>query len=183
MIKKIRYRYTQLHKVLMLKWESWFSPHMQHLSLWTCLQIQVPCSHLDGTVRIKIKGVGGIIKYKVDAHGPIPWGRKRDSHLKKDRVTLTCIPLPKMKKTKFFLKENKLYINIMKKGIFQPFLNHFQNALLEERGWRRPFRRQPHSMPIPWAKLWYNTTFHASSKTTPFQTVYGRSPPPIVSYD
>ena len=36
---------------------------------------------------------------------------------------------------------------------------------------------------IPWAELWYNTTFHASTKVTPFQTVYSRSPPPLLSYD
>ncbi|TYK03741.1 ty3-gypsy retrotransposon protein [Cucumis melo var. makuwa] len=35
---------------------------------------------------------------------------------------------------------------------------------------------------IPWAELWYNTTFHASTRTTPFQTVYGRPPPPLISY-
>ena len=35
---------------------------------------------------------------------------------------------------------------------------------------------------IPWAKLWYNTTFHTSTKVTPFQTVYGR-PPIIIVWD
>ena len=35
---------------------------------------------------------------------------------------------------------------------------------------------------IPWAELWYNTTFHASSRSNPFQIVYGRSPPPLLSY-
>ncbi|KAA0056274.1 transposon Tf2-1 polyprotein isoform X1 [Cucumis melo var. makuwa] len=35
---------------------------------------------------------------------------------------------------------------------------------------------------IPWAELWYNTTFHASTWTTPFQAVYCRPPPPLLSY-
>ena len=35
---------------------------------------------------------------------------------------------------------------------------------------------------IIWAELWYNTTFHASSKTTPYQAVYGRPPPWLISY-
>ena len=35
---------------------------------------------------------------------------------------------------------------------------------------------------ILWAELWYNTTFHASTKITPFQTVYRRPPPPLLSY-
>ena len=35
---------------------------------------------------------------------------------------------------------------------------------------------------IPWAELWYNTTFHASTKTTPYQSVFGRTPPPLLSY-
>lgn len=34
----------------------------------------------------------------------------------------------------------------------------------------------------PWAELWYNTTIHASTKTTPFQLVFGRPPPPLISY-
>ncbi|TYK16028.1 uncharacterized protein E5676_scaffold32G00230 [Cucumis melo var. makuwa] len=32
------------------------------------------------------------------------------------------------------------------------------------------------------AELWYNTTFHSSTRTTPFQAVYGRPLPPLISY-
>lgn len=35
---------------------------------------------------------------------------------------------------------------------------------------------------ITCAELWYNTTFHASTKAAPFQLVFGRPPPPLVSY-
>ncbi|PNX98963.1 Ty3/gypsy retrotransposon protein [Trifolium pratense] len=32
---------------------------------------------------------------------------------------------------------------------------------------------------LPWAEFWFNTTFHASTKSTPFELVYGRKPPMI----
>ncbi|CAJ2641615.1 unnamed protein product [Trifolium pratense] len=38
------------------------------------------------------------------------------------------------------------------------------------------------AMWLPWAEYWYNTTFHASTGTTPFEVVYGRSPPVITNY-
>ena len=42
---------------------------------------------------------------------------------------------------------------------------------------------QPHKWDkfIPWAELWYNTTFHASTRSNPFEIVYGRQPP-LISY-
>jgi hypothetical protein len=36
---------------------------------------------------------------------------------------------------------------------------------------------------LPWAEYCYNTVFHSSLKTTPFNVVYGRDPPPLFLYD
>jgi hypothetical protein len=35
---------------------------------------------------------------------------------------------------------------------------------------------------LPWAEYWYNTTFHISTRMTPFQALYGRLPPSIPIY-
>ncbi|KAL4574562.1 hypothetical protein LXL04_021395 [Taraxacum kok-saghyz] len=35
---------------------------------------------------------------------------------------------------------------------------------------------------IPWAEFWYNSTFHGSTGTTPFEAVYGRKPPSVMQF-
>ncbi|WJX50794.1 hypothetical protein P8452_37049 [Trifolium repens] len=35
---------------------------------------------------------------------------------------------------------------------------------------------------IPWAEYWFNTTYHASTGKTPFEVVYGRTPPTMVRW-
>lgn len=43
---------------------------------------------------------------------------------------------------------------------------------------------QPKSWPewLSWAELWYNTTFHISTGTTPLEVVYGRKPPIVIHF-
>ena len=36
---------------------------------------------------------------------------------------------------------------------------------------------------LPWAEYWYNTTYHASINTSPFEVTYGRSPSMLNSYE
>ncbi|KAL0540119.1 hypothetical protein IC582_024349 [Cucumis melo] len=36
---------------------------------------------------------------------------------------------------------------------------------------------------LPWAKYWYNTTYQKALDMSPFQVVYGRKPPTLLSYE
>jgi hypothetical protein len=36
---------------------------------------------------------------------------------------------------------------------------------------------------LPWAEFCYNSSYQSALRTTPFQVVYGRHPPPLVKYD
>jgi len=35
---------------------------------------------------------------------------------------------------------------------------------------------------LAWAELWYNTKFHVSTGTTPFEAVYDRKPPIMIQF-
>ncbi|KAH0682484.1 hypothetical protein KY289_020236 [Solanum tuberosum] len=35
---------------------------------------------------------------------------------------------------------------------------------------------------IPWAEFWFNTTYHGSTKMTPFRALYGRYPPSLLRF-
>ncbi|MCH80066.1 hypothetical protein A2U01_0000828 [Trifolium medium] len=45
--------------------------------------------------------------------------------------------------------------------------------------------RKPKQWPswLSWSKYWYNTSYHASLKSTPFEALYGRKPPVLVKGD
>lgn len=57
------------------------------------------------------------------------------------------------------------------------------NRCLEQylRSFVQQWPRKWHSF-LPWAEFWYNSTFHASTGMTPYQTLYGRPPPSLPKY-
>ena len=36
---------------------------------------------------------------------------------------------------------------------------------------------------LAWAEYWYNTSFHSSTRCTPFRALYGRDPPRLIRYE
>ena len=36
---------------------------------------------------------------------------------------------------------------------------------------------------LPWAQLWYNTSFHSTIKMSPYKALYGKDPPTLVRYE
>ena len=43
-------------------------------------------------------------------------------------------------------------------------------------------KEAPMGTTVTFGEWWYNTTYHESTKMTPYEEVYGQQPPSIVSY-
>ncbi|KAL4571347.1 hypothetical protein LXL04_018105 [Taraxacum kok-saghyz] len=74
------------------------------------------------------------------------------------------------------------------------FLSHFWSELFKVHGvhLKRSTAYHPQSdgqsevqwaQWLPWAEFWYNSSYHTSTKCSPFRALYGRNPPPIVRYE
>jgi hypothetical protein len=61
--------------------------------------------------------------------------------------------------------------------------NEFVNKCLET--YLRCFALEKQNHRVQWLPLvewWYNTSYHTSTRMTPFEAVYGQKPPSVLSY-
>ncbi|KAL5550229.1 hypothetical protein UlMin_000405 [Ulmus minor] len=69
------------------------------------------------------------------------------------------------------------------------FLSHFWSELFKLQGTtlKRSTAYHPQSNGqtevLAWAEYWYNTSFHSSTRCTPFRAFYGRDPSPLIRYE